>query len=483
MKIKSITECGRDYMPDEGGMVAGWLRQGIPTEQYVSECIAYGKQLSVDGVFGTLYTLGALDNPQSPINQAPFNVDSIVRQLLDAHILDTNLGPHLHATNGDDVKHWIRNARVVKALDNVYPLTIANDQAIRYFRVTMDDLNASSNAHEIASRLVNKLEGYRHDLLYCEGLVGVSPQDVVAHSKQLRNLQAELALLGIKIAGPSWYDGNGDATMMDNFMFCDSVAAQCYWANKGFTEWHALRYQKIFKNLGEENPVPMPTPTQIYPKALWTPLTNNFTVGGAMPKIIVVHGTSGLGDPFGYWNNPATGASADFWLPRAGPKVKQYVKLGDTSWSNGPLAKPDLSVPFLKWLVEYQKTHPGITGNHYCVSLEFEKAPGNKSGLTAWQIREGRELIKWLSDENAIPLDRNHVLGHYQFDSVNRPFCPGPIPWDDLLSNYPELAERNYWGPMWSAINWARMKGRVTQEQQVAIHKMINADKAAAGVS
>lgn len=267
MKVKAITECGRDYMPDEGGMVAGWQRQNVPAEQYVAECIAYGQRLTADGVYGTLYTLGALDNPQSPINQAPFNVDSIVRQLLDAGILDGNLGPHLHATNGNDVKHWISNARVVKALDNKYPLTIARDDAIRYFRVTMDDLNAQSDAREIASRLINKLEGYRHDLLYCEGLVGVSPQDVVAHSKQLRDLQQELSLSQIKIAGPSWYDGNGDAALMDSFMFCDSAVTQCYWANAGFTKWHALRYQDIFKNVNG-GPV-QPGELEAYAADIW----------------------------------------------------------------------------------------------------------------------------------------------------------------------------------------------------------------------
>lgn len=268
MTIKAITECGRDYMPDEGGMVAGWTRQGVTAEKYVAECIDYGKILELDEVFGTLYTLGALDNPQSPINQAPFNVDSIVRLLLDAGILDTNLGPHLHATNGDDVKHWVRNARVVKALDNKYPLTIARDDAIRFFRVTMDDLNASSDPRQIASRLINKLEGYNHDLLFCEGLVGVSPQDVGAHAKQLRGLQEELGRSGIKIAGPSWYDGNGDEFLMNNFMFCNAAATQCYWANKGFTEYHALRYQDIFKNVNGSQPV-QPGELEAYAADMW----------------------------------------------------------------------------------------------------------------------------------------------------------------------------------------------------------------------
>lgn len=265
-------------------MVAGWQRQNIPAEQYVQECVAYGQQLSVDKVLGTLYTLGALDNPQSPINQAPFNVDSIVRALLDAGILDTNLGPHLHATNGDDVKHWIRNAKVVKALDNVYPLTIANDSAIRYFRVTMDDLNASSNAREIASRLINKLEGYRHDLLYCEGLVGISPQDVTAHAKQLHDLQTELALSGIKIAGPSWYDGNGDAALMDSFMFCDSAVTQCYWANKGFTQWHALRYKDIFKNVDSNGGTVQPGELERYVSDLYKRFNVPYNPNSALAK-------------------------------------------------------------------------------------------------------------------------------------------------------------------------------------------------------
>lgn len=133
-------------------------------------------------------------------------------------------------------------------------------------------------------------------------------------------------------------------------------------------------------------------------------------------------------------------------------------------------------------MVEYKKSHPDATGNTWTVSIEFEKDAGNKQGLTAWQVQEGRNLIKWLSQECAIPLDRDHVLGHYQFDSVSRGGCPGPMPWDELLSDYVVLAEKNYWGPMWNAINWARGKGRVTDRQQRMVHELIQADKRAAGV-
>lgn len=223
---------------------------------------------------------------------------------------------------------------------------------------------------------------------------------------------------------------------------------------------------------------------EYYPGAEVTLLTRNFTPGGLQAKIIVLHGTSGMGDPYKWWNREVPSneaASADFWVPRAG-KVKQYVKLGDTSWSNGPLRVPDMSIPFMRWLVEYKRSHPDATGNSWTTSIEFEKDTSNKQGLTASQIVEGRKLIQWLSVQLAIPLDRQHVLGHYQFDSVSRGGCPGPMPWDDLLSDYPALAEVNYWGPVWNAINWARGKGRVTDKQQRMVHEIIKMDKKLAGV-
>lgn len=221
---------------------------------------------------------------------------------------------------------------------------------------------------------------------------------------------------------------------------------------------------------------------EFYPEAVVQLLTRNFTPGGLQAKVIVLHGTSGLGDPYNWWSKESTQASADFWIPRGVGKVKQYVKLGDTSWSNGPLRKPDVGVPFLRWLVEYKRSHPDATGNTWTTSIEFEKDSGNKQGLTVWQVAEGRKLIKWLSDQLAIPLDRNHVLGHYQFDSVSRDGCPGPMPWEELLQDYAGLAEVNYWGPMWNAINWARGKNRVTEKQQRMVHEIIKIDKRAAGV-
>lgn len=180
----------------------------------------------------------------------------------------------------------------------------------------------------------------------------------------------------------------------------------------------------------------VPTPPDICPFALFTPLTRNFDLEGTVPKIVVAHGTGGLGDPHGWWNRvvePGDAASADFWVSKSG-EVRQYVRLAtQTSWSNGPLNKPDLSVPFLAWLVGYKKKNPGVTGNTWTVSVEFEKGPDNSDVLTAAQETAGRDLFQWLSETYAIPKDRAHFLEHNQFDSVTKARCPGPLPWAQLL--------------------------------------------------
>lgn len=233
---------------------------------------------------------------------------------------------------------------------------------------------------------------------------------------------------------------------------------------------------------------PLAMSTDFYPDAKVTLLTRNFDAEGTTPKIIVAHGTSGLGDPYNWWNRPnalpTEVASADFWIPRAdNMPVQQYVRMSHTSWSNGPLNKPDLSVPFLQWLVWYKQTHPEATGNTWTVAAEFEKPPGNTGTLTKSQLRKGRALFKWLSQTFAIPLDRNHVLGHYQFDSVNRPNCPrlSEAEWRALLYD-DALAAHNFWNPMWHAKDWAHSRGRISTEERTYIENLVIRDKIAAGV-
>lgn len=192
-------------------------------------------------------------------------------------------------------------------------------------------------------------------------------------------------------------------------------------------------------------PTNKPRLPDLCPFAEYTSLTRNFDREGTAPMIVVWHGTAGLGDPYRWWNRvttPDKAASADLWIRKDG-ELRQYVKLvSQTSWSNGPLVNPDLTVPFLRWLVEYKKKHPEFTGNWWTVSVECEKDAENADALTLAQIKTANKLALWLRDEFGIPLDRHHHLEHRQFDAVNRSRCPGPFPWNAVLHDVKKVGEQ-----------------------------------------
>lgn len=453
-KLVVEAEWGRDEVPQEGTEgQPGWKKQGVSWETYRAEIVAADGELRKDGAFACLYTVGAYPDFEA------FNLDEQAEELMGLGL--TNTGPHVHRVLDHGVRRWISSAPVVKALDDPYPLTIARDDSVRVFRATLDRGPHEMTADEAAAILLGRLQGYRHPKLYAELWVGIPPADATTHAAKLAAVQAILKPAGVMVCGPGWYTGNGEPADVAPFAFVNAYANQGYWGNKGLSVHHALRYRTLFAHAGspsanippEVAPGATPTPgggsvpntpankpalPDLCPWATYTPLTRNFDHEGTAPRIVVWHGTAGLGDPYGWWNRdvpPNQAASADFWISKLGV-LKQYVKLvSQTSWSNGPIVKPDLSVPFLKWLVEYRKTHTGFSGNWWTLSIEMEKDAQNADALTAAQIKTGNRLARWLQSEFAIPLDRQHHLGHYQFDSVTRSRCPSlrDAEWSALL--------------------------------------------------
>lgn len=168
-----------------------------------------------------------------------------------------------------------------------------------------------------------------------------------------------------------------------------------------------------------------------YPGASYRPILVNYTSGrsGRVPLLIVDHIADGYGSPWGWFNTDRgdAGSSAHFWVSRTGV-VEQYRPLSDTCWANGPKNKPDLTVPLVAYLVKN-----GFIGcNSVSVAIEHEGKPFEP--LTDAQVVASARLHAWLSEQFKIPLDRNHVIGHYQLDSVTRANCPGPLfPWARVL--------------------------------------------------
>lgn len=152
--------------------------------------------------------------------------------------------------------------------------------------------------------------------------------------------------------------------------------------------------------------------------------TPNFTPGrqGRAPIAICNHITAGAYPGCLTWmQNPDAEASAHYLVTKAG-KILQLVKDEDMAWANGKANKPT-------WPL-YDGTNPNL----YTLSIEHEALAGE--GLTEEQYQATLWLHAKLVKRWGIPIDRDHIIGHYQIDSVNRPNCPGAqFPWDRLVSD------------------------------------------------
>ena len=142
---------------------------------------------------------------------------------------------------------------------------------------------------------------------------------------------------------------------------------------------------------------------------------------GRKPIAIVDHITAGNYPGCLDWmKNPKAQASANYLVTRAG-QIFQLVKDEDGSWANGAVNKPN-------WPL-----YDGANPNYYTISIEHEGFDGS---LTEAQYQATLWLHKQLVAKWGIPVDRDHIIGHYRIDSVNRPNCPGPkFPWDRLFAD------------------------------------------------
>jgi len=150
----------------------------------------------------------------------------------------------------------------------------------------------------------------------------------------------------------------------------------------------------------------------------------NFTAGRRGRKIIAIvnHITAGLMPGTLSWmRNPAAKASAQYLVTKTG-EVYQMVKDEDTAWHAGIVKSP-------KWPL-----YDGSNPNFYTLGIEHECYSGGE--LTEAQYQASRLLHLALVVKHGIPVDADHIIGHYRIDSVNRPNDPGAaFPWSRLLAD------------------------------------------------
>lgn len=156
-------------------------------------------------------------------------------------------------------------------------------------------------------------------------------------------------------------------------------------------------------------------------KIQWAESPNKSSRGGKKIIAIVDHITAGNYPGCLTWmRNSAAQASAHYLVTRAG-EIYQMVRDEDAAWHAGAVNRPT-------WPL-YDGTNP----NKCTIGIEHEGFDGS---LTEAQYQATLWLHKQLVAKHGIPVDRDHIIGHYRIDSVNRPNCPGPgFPWNRLFQD------------------------------------------------
>jgi N-acetyl-anhydromuramyl-L-alanine amidase AmpD len=155
------------------------------------------------------------------------------------------------------------------------------------------------------------------------------------------------------------------------------------------------------------------------------------------PRCVVWHITQGT-NSLGWLTNPKSGASSNYLIARNGT-IYELVPPTVSAWANGAVQKPNLTNPVIA-----QALKEGRNLNTVSVSIEHEGfTSSNKGGsLTAAQVDATVRLTAWLCQHLGIKADQTHIIGHYEIDAVNRPYCPGfsAVEWNGWVNRVAALA-------------------------------------------
>jgi len=141
----------------------------------------------------------------------------------------------------------------------------------------------------------------------------------------------------------------------------------------------------------------------------WTP---NFAVGrkSMKPEIIVIHVMDGtLKGTDSWFANSDSQVSSHYGVGLTG-EIHQYVNDEDTAWTNGQVSSPS-----------FKLYKPGINPNLYTISIEHEGHDLSKAPES--QLSASASLIRSIALMHNIPIDRDHIIGHYQIKAT-KPNCP-----------------------------------------------------------
>ena len=164
---------------------------------------------------------------------------------------------------------------------------------------------------------------------------------------------------------------------------------------------------------------------------------NHMSRNGWKPDMIVLHVAEGSFSGTVSWCcNKKSGVSCHYVSGRDG-ELEQLVDLDRAAWCNGTSTTQGAKYDYRRatnHLVKERKTN----ANYYTISIEnagFSYKDGYGK-LTDKQYNTVLNLLKELITKYNIPVDRDHIVGHYEIAPKEKANCPGPkFQWDQLMKD------------------------------------------------
>ncbi len=177
--------------------------------------------------------------------------------------------------------------------------------------------------------------------------------------------------------------------------------------------------------------VPPPSPAveagPDYPAAIWRPSPNfNSRPGGNIgdPGMVIIHSCEGAYNGCWSWlKNSASGVSAHYVIKENGNEITQLVRESKRAWHISAKYNCSRNSNVECWRNEN-------SSNHFTVGIEHAGF-ANQASWNPNLIDESAKLVCNITQDNGIPRDQFHILGHGQLQPWNR-IDPGPNwPWSE----------------------------------------------------
>jgi hypothetical protein len=150
---------------------------------------------------------------------------------------------------------------------------------------------------------------------------------------------------------------------------------------------------------------------------------------------IVDHISQGvLNSNIAWFGNPQSEVSSTYEVAQNG-HIVQYVSEADTAWANGPidLSRPDGYDHSIPWLDECAKM--GYNPNKRTISIEHEGFTGNAMPVAQYKATLALHQAI-LGRHQTIAAGPQGIIGHFQINKTQKPFCPGTgFPWQQLFKD------------------------------------------------